>query len=265
MNPAKGPCCKSFLTTFIPLVSWSVRVAPLLLITVSAFAQTPITVTLQQGVDAYEGVQDTWVSDFYRPERNQSVPFSLSFGAARELGAFERGPVGENARTLIRFDLSGVKGKIIGAELVLTKSAQSPNGDAYSNQTVAVYPITEANKDWQAGKHKRQMEDGAAFWNQKPHPVTPWAGAPGLASVGVDYTDNAMAIIPIGVELNVPIVFPLGDLAVLNGWAAHPECNAGFLIKEINSLKNGCNRFHSSEAVGDKEPFRPKLILKVVQ
>lgn len=63
----------------------------------------------------------------------------------------------------------------------------------------------------------------------------------------------------------MPIVFPFGNVEILNDWVAHPERNAGFLLKEIDPLKNGCDRFYSSEAVGEKEAFRPKLILKVEQ
>jgi len=239
-------------------------VSPFLVLIASASAQTPATVTLQQGVNGYEGVQDTWISDFYRPEKQEQLPGNLSFGITKELSVFERGPVGENARALIRFDLSGIKGKIVGAELVLTKSGQSPNGEQFFNQTVAVYPIADANKDWQPGNKSRQPEEGAAVWNQKADRSTSWAGAPGLSSAGVDYQENVLASNQTGIELKVPVVFPISDLTQLNEWATHPERNAGFLIKEINPLKNGCDRFYSSEAEGEQEAFRPKLILKVV-
>ena len=221
------------------------------------------TIILQQGLDGYQGVEDTSISDAYRPEKGK-IASNLSFGGGTELAVYERGSTSENARALIRFDLSGIKGKIVGAELVLTKSAQSPNGDNFLNETILLYRISTANQGWKAGTKDRSPQAGAAVWNLKADPATPWAGEAGLAAAGVDYVEQPVASAQTGTELSAPVVFSFDEVDFLNEWAQKPGLNAGFLLKEEDSFVNGKDRFYSSDCAGDLQSFRPKLILTVV-
>lgn len=237
-----------------------------LLVVLSAtalFAMTPgipVTVVLQNGLDGYDGTEDTWISDFFRPERGNTKS-NLSFGSHAELCVAERGPVGENTRALIRFDLSRVRGKIVGAELVLTKSAQSPNGEGFYNQTINLFRVSSANRDWQAGTSSHKPEADVAVWNFRADPSVPWGGEAGLSTEGVDYESVELSSAITGVDLKTPVTWVFADAAFLNDWAAHPEQNAGFLLKEVNPLKNGGDRFYSADA--KEAEFRPKLILQI--
>lgn len=225
--------------------------------------QTKIVV-LQQGLDGYSGVEDTYLSDLYRPERGK-LTTNLSFGGSKELAVYERGPVGEDARGLIRFDLSGIKGKIVGAELVLTKTAQSANGEKFFNETVLVHRVASANRDWQAGAKDRSPLEGVAVWNGKADSTTAWAGEAGLSEAGIDYVEQPVAAGETGTEIGMPISLLFTDADFLNEWVKHPERNAGFLLKENDSFVNGGDRFYSSDCAEENQALRPKLILSVVE
>jgi hypothetical protein len=217
-----------------------------------------VTVTLQQGVDGYAGAEDTWFSS-YRPPQNSK---ELSFGGAPVLKIFDRtGSGGEHTRSLLRFELSRVRGRIASAQLVLTKSGRSPNGAKYFNQTIALHRVADANAGWQAGSSNYRHEEDVATWANRSEPRTPWAGKPGLIEPGVDYVANPLARAQTGVDLKLPVTFTLNDVAFLNDWAADPDRNAGFLLREINPTASGGDTFFSSNA--DQTEYRPKLILQV--
>lgn len=218
------------------------------------------TITLQQGVNNYTGAADSSISNWYRPPQYTT---NLSFGGNGEIWVFERSAGGgENARSLIRFDLSGITGTIIAAQLVLTKSYQSANGSSYYNENIAVYRVADANKDWLPGTASYAQQNGAAVWNQKSDPSTPWAGSAGLSSSGTDYVATALATATTGVTVNVPITWTFNDVSFLNDWKANPANNAGFFLKEINPVINGGNRFYSSN--NSNVSYRPKLVLTVI-
>ena len=186
-----------------------------------------MTVALQQGVGGYHGAEDTYLSSYYRPPQN---PKDLSFGGAPELAVFDRtGGGGEHTRSLLRFDLSRVRGRIVGAQLVLTKSRRSPNGEKYFNQTIALHRVADAG--WQAGSSNLGYEEDVATWGNRSEPRTPWAGQPGLMEPGVDYVAAPLATAQTGVELNSAVTLTLNDASFLNEWAADPVRNAGFLLR----------------------------------
>ena len=218
-----------------------------------------VTVALQQGVGGYHGAEDTYLSSYYRPPQN---PKDLSFGGAPELAVFDRtGGGGEHTRSLLRFDLSRVRGRIVGAQLVLTKSRRSPNGEKYFNQTIALHRVADADAGWQAGSSNHGYEEDVATWGNRSEPRTPWAGQPGLMEPGVDYVAAPLATAQTGVELNSAVTLTLNDASFLNEWAADPVRNAGFLLRETTPLINGGDSFFSSNA--EKGDYRPKLILQV--
>jgi|GEM_PF-1559128 len=220
-----------------------------------------VTVALQQGVGGYHGVEDTYLSSYYRPPQ---TPKEQSFGGVPTLAVHDRGET-SNYRALIRFDLSDIRGRIVGAALVLTKSGRSPNGDKYFNQTISLNRIADANAGWQPGSSGYGYEEDVATWAHRCEPRAPWAGKPGLMEPGVDYVAEPLATAPTGVELNSPITLPFNDASFLNEWAANPDHNAGFLLQEIKPLseiiRQGGDTFSSSEA--EKIEYRPKLILQV--
>lgn len=215
-----------------------------------------VTVALQQGVNGYEGTEDTWLSNMFRPPK---YPTNRSFGGAKELTVCEKAPgAGQNARALIRFDLSKVRGTIVGAQLVLTKAAQSKNNPV---ETIAVYRVTDANKDWQAGTASNADEVEVAVWSKKSEPLLTWAGGEGLVE-GADYFPGAVAETQTGDAVNAPVTWTFTDVKFLNDWVAHPDQNAGFLLKESAESENGDNRFFSADA--DHPENRPKLVLTVI-
>ena len=224
-------------------------------------AESPrlVSVTLQQGADGYSGAEDTWLSSWYRPPQ---FPKELSFGGATSLAVHDRtGGGGLDNRALLRFDLSRVRGRIVDAQLVLTKASRSLNGEKYFNQTIALYRVADANADWQAGSSNYRHEEDVATWANCSEPRAPWAGKPGLMQPGVDYVAEPLATAQTGVKLNSPVTLTLTDASFLNEWAADPDRNAGFLLREIKPIVSGGDWFFSSEA--EKIDYRPKLILQV--
>lgn len=216
---------------------------------------------LQQGRNGYAGVADTTLNNYYRPEHS---PNNLSFGGG-SLGVYDRSPY-EQARTLIRFDMTPVQGIITDARLVLTKQNQSPNGPKFYNETIALHRVADANKDWQPGTAYRAQQNGAAVWNYKADQLSPgtrtsWAGSAGMSTPDIDYAAAALAITNTGDTADAPITWTLKDVSMLNDWVANPGNNAGFFLREINPIVNGHNSFYSSE---DKnQEYRPKLVLAV--
>ena len=219
------------------------------------------TVTLQEGLNGYDGTEDTRFCELACPPREKN---NRSFGASQVLEIAEAPgnslTQGRARRTLIRFDLSSVRGKITGAQLVLTNQNESGERGP-SNETIALYRVSDANRQWQAGSAESEAEAEAAVWNCKADPSVPWAGTPGLSSPGVDYDDNPLAITKSGTEKNAPVVWTFRDATFLNDWAANPSHNAGFMLQELEADGRGADRFHSSESC--YREHRPKLVLKV--
>jgi len=216
----------------------------------------PVTVTLQQGVNGYEGTEDTMLSNMFRPPK---YPTNRSFGSSKEFTVCEKTPAAvQNTRVLIRFDLSKVRGTIVGAQLVLKKAAQNKKNPV---EAIAVYRVADANKDWQAGTVNNADENEVAVWSNKSEPSIPWAGGPGLVA-GADYDPTPLAEVETGENLNVPITWTFTEVAFLNDWAAHPSHNAGFLLQESAQSDDGDNRFFSADA--DQTDDRPKLVLTVI-
>ncbi|MEX0865881.1 MAG: DNRLRE domain-containing protein [Pirellulales bacterium] len=219
------------------------------------------TVVFQQGRPdpftgaAYEGCDDValleWAAD-------------VNFGGRTD---FDVGNSQQNrrGRTLIRFDLSSLKGKaqaIRAVTLRLTTADReySPAGPG----EVRLFRLSDANADWREGSKTSGSDSipqrpGDATWNHRG-----WAGSPGVGTVAVDYSPIIHASQSYRADQTKNATFDLRidrDLGFVEAWA-NGETNAGFLLK--NHIEDATSRicFYSSEH--EIVEMRPQLIVEYV-
>ncbi len=224
------------------------------------------TVVFQQGrpdpftKESYQGCEDVMLLE-WAPDVN--------FGGRTD---FDVGNMDKrrSGRTLIRFDLSSMKGKfqaIRNVTLRLTTSDHDYNPAGQGE--VLVLRLSNANAGWQEGEKETGADDiqqkrGDSTWNHRHWPDTPWAGARGAGKVGVDYLPVIFATKAYRDDhpRNTTVDLRLsGDLSFVEAWA-NGETNAGFLLK--NRVEDAPSRitFYSSE-VADVH-VRPELVIEYV-
>lgn len=187
-------------------------------------------------------------------------------------GDFDVGNADErrSGRTLIRFDLSSMKGKfaaIRGVTLRLTTSAQdySPAGSG----EIQVLRLSNKNAAWQEGAKTSSLDEiqqqpGDSTWNHLHWPATKWSGSSGAGKVRVDYWPVIYATKAYRVDHPHHTTIDLrlsGDLSFVEAWA-NGEKNAGLLLK--NGVEDAPSRinFYSSEAADVH--VRPELVIEYV-
>ena len=217
-----------------------------------AATSAEVILTLQEGLNGYAGTEDTTLAEAGGP--------GDSLGGSTELSVLETAG-GRSQRSLLRFDLSTVRGTITGARLILHKASQRQNAPA-ANETIALYRVTDANSGWQAGLLNRLPEDDVSTWALRATPKEPWAGGPGLSVADQDFQATSLTVTQSGDRLDQPVVWKLSDVSFLNTWLKTPGRNAGFLLRELNATGSGADRFYSSES--PHRAFRPILELTVI-
>lgn len=199
----------------------------------------------------------------------------IEWGSDGSLGGrpdFDVGNVDEqrSGRSLIRFDLSSMKGKIAAIRSVTLRLTTSDHDyNPTGRGEVQVLRLSNANAGWQEGEKKTGSDDiqqkpGDSTWNHRHWPDTPWAGARGVGKVGVDYLPVIYATKayredqPRNTTLDLRLS---GDLSFVETWA-NGETNAGFLLK--NRVEDAPSRinFYSSEAADVH--VRPELVIEYV-
>lgn len=172
--------------------------------------------------------------------------------SAIELGSdFE----GDDVRSILRFDLSSVAGYSIENAL-LQVTLQSTSG-SFSNETVYLYQISEANAGWTPGEGDGYPSSGSSAWNDLSDPGVPWAGSPGLSTPGTDYVATPLGTISVNStdSVGTTYTFALADTSYMAGWASNPATNAGFLLVApgLEGIPNANINFNSCDA-GSGQP-----------
>lgn len=194
------------------------------------------TIVFRQGVAnavtaAYAGADDTCVASA-SPTHN----FGGGFGADKVAYA------GAGLKALLRFDLSAFAGgysAIDGIDLSLDINFTSGGG------TLSVHAVTQANAAWVEGSGAGAEVAGAASWNSRAHPATPWAGSAGLSAAAIDYDPVPLASAPAGLG-RVTFHFtgtPAQLKALVDQWSGPQAQNAGLLVV----CDAGTHAFRTSE------------------
>ncbi|HNT37473.1 MAG TPA: hypothetical protein PKH07_20935, partial [bacterium] len=127
------------------------------------------TLTFQQGLNGYDGVQDTFL---YAPDSVANVNYGNHPTVATGINRW-----GENLVTLIRFDLSDLpaEAKVLRASLFLFDTSKEWPNDQISVSACLVAP---ANAGWIAGHNEgvRIPQQGTSCWNWMAYNTRPWAG-----------------------------------------------------------------------------------------
>lgn len=229
---------KTYIIKMLSLVAFVIVGGALLLTPPKLAAQTE-TVTLQRGLDGYNGVSDN------------ALASNLS---ANNYGAWDQMIVGRNntRRTIIRYDLSdysALVGSVESASLTLTLLTGAPASAA--SFTIGVYQITAANADWIEGTGTGTVPDtssGVSTWSAKARDTTAWAGSVGLSTPGVDYIADAIYTFewtPSSTSVTIPITS-----TVIMDWLENPTNNGGLILIPIagSTANNIAANFASSEA-----------------
>lgn len=186
-------------------------------------------VTLQQGLNGYAGVDETWIN-FYDP--------NLNFGSDTKLLVLGGS---ENAKALVRFDLSSIPAGAVISSATLSLYNHSHQADI-NGGTVSVNPVS---KPW---------AENQATWNVSSSGVN-WA-TPGMQA-GVDYATDLDTTITVDTAINVWRNFDV--TAMVRRWASGAAGNNGFVIR--SAARGVKPHFYSSDYLSEPT-LRPKLVVK---
>ncbi|HMN27587.1 MAG TPA: DNRLRE domain-containing protein [Caldilineaceae bacterium] len=218
------------------------------------------TVILQQALDGYTGVRDTWISTagWATPPQH-----TVNYGQNDTLVLSRDG--GENL--LLRFDLSSIPANsaVISASLSLYNTTQSsPGGNGNFARRVQLFPVL---REWDEGNQAASPIDGPGkhgatgdqafdFFTGEGADVA-WA-APGMAA-GADYASTAASDADV-----INQGWYNWDVTMLvRAWVRGEQANAGLLLRDATGYderQNDSRIFVSSQATADLT-LRPKLVV----
>jgi hypothetical protein len=184
------------------------------------------TRTLQQGLDGYLGVTDTWLN-YYDPNLNLNNESKLTI-----LGG------SENAKVLLRFDLSSIPANAVIISATLSVYNYSHQASA-NGGTLSIHRVDKQWVEWQA------------TWNVYSS-GNAWTAA-GMQA-GTDYVSSPANSITIDTSTNVWRSFDV--TAQIQQWVSGAAQNNGFVVR---SPTYGVKpNFYSSGYLLDPT-LRPKL------
>ncbi|MCP4642265.1 MAG: DNRLRE domain-containing protein, partial [bacterium] len=212
-----------------------------------------LTVTLQRGLDDYNGAADTLL---YAPSSVANVNYGATSSMSAGINRW-----GEHYVALLRFRLDSIPAgaRVKQATLHLYDGAKEwPPHDL----RVDVLAVTPANAGWSEGHNDgtRVPVAGTSCWNYLSYDGKPWTGSSGLSDEGVDY------LMPPAGSTTVPrdhqewIEFPLNP-AVVQGWLDNSESNAGFRIYPLEAKEKG-EYVHLRSSDWPDQSMRPKLVVE---
>ncbi|MGC9317737.1 MAG: glycoside hydrolase domain-containing protein [Armatimonadota bacterium] len=211
-----------------------------------------IELLLQDGLQGYAGTEDFMM---YQPSSVANVNYGRHGSLSAGINRWD-----ERLASIVRFDLSGIPptAEVHAARLIMHAR---PGGYPFREVTVTVRELTEANAGWVegTGDGTRVPTPGAPCWNWRRYDTDRWAGEPGAAAAGADYSTDWSAQAPVPEGGDAEVVFELPARAVQR-WIERPGTNAGLrLWPEMAAEKGDVAVFFSAEAE-DRE-LRPALAL----
>lgn len=190
-------------------------------------AEKPAVVTLQQGLDGYQGCTDTYIY-YYLPDSNFCDTASML------LATPNKGAV------LIHFDLTKLPDKVVGL-----------NADSHIHEaTLYLYAVQgQANTVIGVYQPRRPWDACTVTWN------TPWQGPGADGALDRDPEPRVEAK-----EKEIPGYLEINLIGIIQEWLRDPERNYGLLLKCFEQRIPSHHVFHSSENPGVST--RPKLVIK---
>lgn len=213
---------------------------------------TATTHTFQDGLNGYDGTQDTNLYYATGGEANYNVGGEgvLYFGYS--------------TLSILSFDVSSLAGQeVTSARLTLYISDNSDDG---APMPIQIMQITDGNAGWQQGSHlyaDTTASDGEATGANKGHPGASWTGDAGLYEPDVDFvaTPIASPMFDFSAEADgTPITVDL-PISLVQHWI--DSVNAGLIITKdwSSNYARGPQIYSSEYAV---QGVRPSLEITVV-
>ncbi|MGC8786234.1 MAG: DNRLRE domain-containing protein [Anaerolineae bacterium] len=192
-----------------------------------AAASKPAVVTLQQGLNGYQGCTDTYIYH-YLPDSNFCGTASLFLVAANK-GAI-----------LIRFDLTKLPDTVVGL-----------NSESHIHEaTLYLYTVQgQANTVIGVYQPRREWDACTVTWN------APWQGPGADGALDRDAEPRVEAK-----EKEVPGLLEINLIGIIQEWLRDPEHNYGLLLKCFEQQWPSHHVFLSSESAS--LDTRPKLVIK---
>lgn len=183
------------------------------------FALAPMasaaTYTFQDGLNGYDGTQDTTL---YAGDPNAGGPgHGVNVGGGPTLLA--RG----DHRAILKFDLSSLAGMTVTDEATLTLTM----ADNHVGVPFSIYAISDANAVWSQGTNVSYApaQVGDVTYEERVYPGTAWTGGDGLEGTGgYDHTATASST---GGAYNTTVNLTIPQ-ALVQHWI--DTANAGLLI-----------------------------------
>lgn len=212
-----------------------------LLMSLAALGQTS-SVTLQQGVDQYEGTSDTSI---YEDRVNN--------GNGGGVHLFSGATLSSMRRALIRFELDTLPEGITAQEAELSLTVNRSGPASTDDDIHTLHRLTQAWGEGEAdagepGGNGTAAGDGAATWNASMNNLSDWTNP------GGDFAEDpsGMAAFLRDEGTRVSISGP-GMVDDINDWLADPETNFGWILIGAEEGNRNARRFDSSES-GNEPP-----------
>jgi len=192
---------------------------------------TPITVVFQKGISpspSYNGVSDTYISNYGDPDANYGISPTLSLRNS------------DYKASLLRFDVSSIPptANVLSATL----SVHAWNSTNANPLDVSVFRLL------------RSWSETAATWNQAAV-GSPWA-VPGANGIGSDRDDYAISTVTMS-QYGVWYNFDVTDFA--RWWVQNPGQNFGLVLKAIDGSQVEYELWSSDYEFAPQ--VRPKLTI----
>ncbi len=193
----------------------------------------PATVILQEGLNGYQGTDDSFLDTWY-PDLNYGSVWAM---VIRADGI---------KRPIIRFDLSAIPPGSTVTTATLELFSDDTYGSAGTPLTVAAYML------------RRSWLESQVNWNQAA-PGQNWS-TPGADDIVSDRSD---VIVDVTTMTDLGTWYSWNVTAAVQEWVADPGTNKGLLFLG-SSNQSAEYRFFSSE-YGSASTYRPKLTITFAQ
>ncbi len=214
----------------------------------SSAAPAATIITLQDGLNSYDGTSDTQIS------RSGAADYNMGGSAGLDAVYYSY----LHSALLFQFDLSSLQGQVASinsAHLLLTPSPASTWQTTPVSFAFELHAIDPGNAGWVQGTSPAAIvTDGSATWNSKASfgaansSNVAWTGGAGLGLEAA--TNGGFDSAILGSGIYNPDTTPLNDIAltpsVVEGWIS--GTNAGMILTlPTNTTDSKDGQFRSSE------------------
>ncbi|MCE9610343.1 MAG: DNRLRE domain-containing protein [Chthoniobacter sp.] len=215
----------------------------------SALPIRAATLILQNGVNGYDGTEDT-VLDSYEPATNYGGFLALWLGAARNP---------EIMRDLIRFDVGALSGAYTQIDSITLRLYAT---GVVGSGTAQLHAVSEANGDWVEGSAFATQQNGTSVWMGKNSPNSDWTGGRGLGEAGSGYgpalATQEFSSTSLG-QFDLAITDPTIATTIIDSFLL--GANEGFLLRTAIENPNSPAYINFSSSDSGQTDHNPTLIV----